>query len=51
MTIQELYDWAKENGMLNAPLTKHFNFQVEDVRDVVVVPKEMTNGEDRIVID
>ena len=51
MTIQNLYDWAKENDLLNVPLAKHFNFQIADVRDVVLVPREMTNGEDIVVID
>lgn len=51
MTIQELYDWAKENNLLNVKLAKHFNFQIEDVRDVVLAPKELTKGEEIIVID
>ena len=51
MTIQDLYNWAKKNNLLNAPLAKHFNFQIADVRDVVLVPKEVTNGEEKVVID
>ena len=51
MTIQELYDWAKENDLLNVPLAKHLNFQIADVRDVVLAPKEITKGKERVVID
>lgn len=51
MTVQELYDWAKERGLLNKPIAKHFNFNIEDVESVSFLTKEMLKGEEKVVVD
>lgn len=34
MTVQELYDYAKARNLLDKQIAKHFNFNIEDIRDV-----------------
>lgn len=51
MTVQELYDWAKERNLLDEPIAKHFNFNIEYVTTVTYLPKEVTKDENKIVLD
>ena len=51
MTVQELYDWAKERNLLDEPIAKHFNFNIEYVTTVVYLPDEITKDKDKIVLD
>lgn len=52
MTVQELYDCAKERELLDKPIAKHFNFNIEDVEAVVYFTKEQIKDVDgRVVID
>ena len=51
MTVQELYDWAKERGLLDKPIAKHFNFNIEDVETVIYLTEEMLIGEAKVVVD
>lgn len=52
MTVQELYDWAKERDLLNKSIAKHFNFNIEDVEAVAYFTKEQIRDNDgRVVID
>lgn len=39
MTVQELYDWAKERDLLDKQIAKHFNFNIEDVEAVCYFTK------------
>lgn len=42
MTVQELYDWAKERNLLDKNIAKHFNFNIEDINDIsYLCPTEM----------
>lgn len=34
MTIQELYDWAKEKGCLDKTLAKNCNLEIYDIEEV-----------------
>lgn len=51
MTIQELYEWAKERDLLNVPITKHFNFNIEDVESVAYLTEEITKSKAMVVLD
>lgn len=51
MTIQELYDWAKERKLLDKKIAKHFNFSIEDVESVTYLTEEMTKSEAKVVLD
>ena len=39
MTVQELYDWAKERNLLDRQISKHFNFSIEDIENVTYLNK------------
>lgn len=52
MTIQELYDWAKKRDLLDKQISKHFNFNIEDVNEAYYLTKEQLKDNDgRIVLD
>lgn len=51
MTVQELYDWAKKNNLLDKPIAKNFNFQIEKVENVMFLPEEYTKSEAMVVLD
>ena len=51
MTVQELYDWAKEKDILDIPIAKNFNFQIEDVESVYYLTEEYTKSGAKIVLD
>ena len=57
MTIQEIYDWAKENDCLDIPVAKHINMEFYDVRNIlhlngeIPILKEYAKDYDRVVID
>ena len=44
MTVQELYEWAKERNLLDVQIAKHFNFNIEDVKSVAYLTEEITNN-------
>ena len=52
MTVQELYDWAKERNLLDKQIEKHFNFNIEDVESVCYLTKEQLKSDtDKVIID
>lgn len=55
MTIQELYDWAKERNLLDKQIAKHHNFDIEDIEDVQFIAyefgKKFNINFDRVVVD
>ena len=52
MTVQELYDWAKERDLLDKQIAKHFNFNIEDVESVCYLTKEQLKSDTgKIVVD
>lgn len=51
MTVQELYDWAKERNLLDKQIAKHFYFNIEDIISVSYLTEEMTKSEAKIVLD
>ena len=52
MTIQELYDWAKENNCLDIPIAKHTNLGIYDIEAVLLLNAEMFNlSNDKVVVD
>lgn len=50
MTVQELYDWAKERNLLDRQIVKHFNFNIEDVESVCYLTKEHLKIDDSKVV-
>lgn len=57
MTIQELYDWAKEKGCLDKPLAKNCNLDIYDIQAVVYTGSDETlsaffeYGIDKVILD
>ena len=51
MTVQELYDQAKEMNLLDKKIAKHFNFSIEDVETVTYLTEETTRDEEKVVLD
>lgn len=51
MTIRDLYEWAKENDMLDKNLAIHYDFNCNDVRNVVYVSQIAAVVVDRVVLD
>ena len=51
MTIQELYDWAKERNLLDKPIAKNSNLDIHDVEEAYYLTKEITRTKDMIVLD
>lgn len=55
MTIQELYDWAKEHNCVNVTIAKHVNMDFNDVTTVVHLNNEFPNiysgDNDKVVLD
>ena len=51
MTIQELYDWAKEKDLLDKPIAKSCNLDIHDVEEAYFLTKELTKTKDMIVLD
>lgn len=51
MTIQELYDWAKERNLLDKQIAKHYQFNLENIENVSFLPQEITRTEDLVVLD
>ena len=52
MTVQELYDWAKERNLLDKQIAKHFNFSIEDIESVCYLTKEtLKSDDDKVVVD
>lgn len=53
MTIQELYDWAKENNCLDVPVAKNANCNLYDIEAVFRLRDELSIldiVDDRVVI-
>ena len=51
MTIQELYEWAEERNLLDVPIAKHFNFNVEGIECVSYLTEEITRSKAMVVLD
>lgn len=51
MTVQELYEWAKERNLLDVQIAKHFNFNIEDVESVAYLTEEITKSKAMVVLD
>lgn len=54
MTIQELYDWAKQKGCLNKTIAKHCNgeiFDIETVVDISDIDFYQECGIDKVILD
>ena len=53
MTIQELYDWGKENNCLRITLAKNSNLEIQDIEGVVQISSviSISEEEDRIILD
>ena len=51
MTVQELYEWAKERNLLSVQIAKHINFSVEEIESVVYLTEEITNSKAMVVLD
>lgn len=51
MTVQELYEWAKERNLLDKQIAKHFNFNIEDVNSIAYLTEEITKSEAKVVLD
>lgn len=56
MTVQELYDWAKEKGCLDKTIAKNCNLEIFDVEDVVYTGDESIYtiyglGVDKVILD
>lgn len=55
MTVQELYDWAKENNVLDKTIAKNCNLNIYDIEDVHYFKEELVKAFkldfDRVVLD
>lgn len=55
MTVQELYDWAKKNRVLDKTIAKNCNLEVHDIESVHYVKNEFAKiffiDDDRVVLD
>lgn len=54
MTIQELYNWAKEKGCLDKSLAKSCNMEVFDIEsafDTSDYPDYIFRGTDKVILD
>ena len=57
MTVQELYDWAKEKGCLDKTIAKHCNLEIYDIEAVVYTGSDETlsafleYGIDKVILD
>lgn len=51
MTVQELYDWAKERDLLDKQIAKNFNFNIEAIEYIYYLDKEFTKTEPMVVLD
>lgn len=55
MTIQDIYDWAKEHNCLDVPVAKHINTDFVDVNTVIHLKDELpdlySGQNDRVVLD
>jgi hypothetical protein len=43
MTIQDLYDWAKEKNLLNVQIAKNANLEIEYIERVHYLTEEYVN--------
>ena len=54
MTIQEMYDWAKENNYLDVPIAKNMNLELKDVENIIYLKAKFLDNEEeynRVIID
>lgn len=51
MTVQELYDWAKERNLLDKQIFKNFNFNTEPVEYAHLLTEDLTKTTDMVVLD
>ena len=57
MTIQELYDWAKEKGCLNKTLAKNCNLEIYDIETAIytgddeLICAAYEFGIDKVILD
>lgn len=57
MTIQELFDWAKEKGCLDKTIAKNCNFEIYDIESAIYTGDDeliytvYTLGVDKVILD
>jgi hypothetical protein len=52
MTIQELYDWAKENGCLDKTIAKNCNLDIYDIEAAVYINDDYAGvSVDKVILD
>lgn len=54
MTIQEIYNWAKENNCLDIDVAKHINMNFYDIETILLLSSEIPEYNldyDRVVLD
>lgn len=51
MTIQDLYDWAKEKNLLNVQIAKNINLEIEYIESVYYLAEEYTKSQPMVVLD
>lgn len=51
MTVQELYEWAKERNLLDVKIAKNCNLDIYDIEDVYFLTEELTKSKAVIVLD
>jgi hypothetical protein len=51
MTIQDLYDWAKERNLTDKQIAKNINLQIEHIESVYYLAEEYTKSQPMVVLD
>lgn len=55
MTVQELYDWAKERNLLDKHIAKNFNLDIYDIERVQYIENDIAKAFginfDRVLLD
>lgn len=51
MTVQKLYEWAKERNLLDVQIAKHINFSIEEIENIAYLTEEITKSKAIIVLD
>lgn len=51
MTVQELYDWAKENNVLDKQMYKNANLNAELIENIYFLTEDFTKMVDMVLLD